>query len=423
MLDIKFIRENLVAVMEAAKNKNIDLNFDNLLELDDKRKELIQKIETYRMEKNEASKKMPNLTGQEKQELLTEMKKISEIQDKAESKLMEIQDQFKGLMLKVPMIPSFKTPVGKDDNDNVQIKTWGELPDFDFVPKDHLTLGTELDIIDNERAAKIAGSRSYILKGDGARLEWALLKYAMDFIARKNYTLMSVPVLVNRFALEGTGYFPGGEEEIYHLEKDNKYLVGTSEVALGAYYYDEILDFDKLPIKFSGISTCYRREAGAYGKDTTGLYRVHQFNKVEQFIICQADDALADEMFNELMLNTEGFLQSLNLPYRVLNVCTGDMGQGKYYMNDIECWMPSRDKFGETHSCSNLHDFQARRLNLRYRDTDGKTQFCYTLNNTMVATPRILIALLENNQNSDGSITIPEVLRPYMDNQEKIVRQ
>ncbi len=423
MLDIKFIRENLVAVMEAAKNKNIDLNFDNLLELDDKRKELIQKIETYRMEKNEASKKMPNLTGQQKQELLTEMKKISEIQDKAESKLMEIQDQFKGLMLKVPMIPSFKTPVGKDDNDNVQIKTWGELPDFDFVPKDHLTLGTELDIIDNERAAKIAGSRSYILKGDGARLEWALLKYAMDFIARKNYTLMSVPVLVNRFALEGTGYFPGGEEEIYHLEKDNKYLVGTSEVALGAYYYDEILDFDKLPIKFSGISTCYRREAGAYGKDTTGLYRVHQFNKVEQFIICQADDALADEMFNELMLNTEGFLQSLNLPYRVLNVCTGDMGQGKYYMNDIECWMPSRDKFGETHSCSNLHDFQARRLNLRYRDTDGKTQFCYTLNNTMVATPRILIALLENNQNSDGSITIPEVLRPYMDNQEKIVRQ
>lgn len=423
MLDIKFIRENLVAVMEAAKNKNIDLNFDNLLELDDKRKELIQKIETYRMEKNEASKKMPNLTGQQKQELLTEMKKISEIQDKAESKLMEIQDQFKGLMLKVPMIPSFKTPVGKDDNDNVQIKTWGELPDFDFVPKDHLTLGTELDIIDNERAAKIAGSRSYILKGDGARLEWALLKYAMDFIARKNYTLMSVPVLVNRFALEGTGYFPGGEEEIYHLEKDNKYLVGTSEVALGAYYYDEILDFDKLPIKFSGISTCYRREAGAYGKDTTGLYRVHQFNKVEQFIICQADDALADEMFNELMLNTEGFLQSLNLPYRVLNVCTGDMGQGKYYMNDIECWMPSRDKFGETHSCSNLHDFQARRLNLRYRDTDGKTQFCYTLNNTMVATPRILIALLENNQNSDGSITIPEVLQPYMDNQEKIVRQ
>ncbi|OGF34010.1 serine--tRNA ligase, partial [Candidatus Falkowbacteria bacterium RIFOXYA2_FULL_35_8] len=394
-----------------------------LLALDEQRRDLVQQTEQLRMQKNEASKKIPALSEVEKNQLLQEMKKVSDEQDQAEKKLVEVKDEFQNLMLLVPMIPSDETPIGKDETGNVEIKKVGDMPNHDFPTKDHLTLGADLDIIDNERASKIAGSRSYILKGDGARLEYALLKYAIDFISRKNYTLMSVPVMVNRFALEGTGFFPGNEEDIYHLEQDNKFLVGTSEVALGAYYFDEVVDVKNLPIKFSGISTCYRREAGSYGKDTQGLYRVHQFNKVEQFIICQGTAEASQKMFDELLANTEEFLQSLDLPYRVLNICTGDMGKGKFYMNDIECWMPSRNNYGETHSCSNLHDFQARRLNLRYKDENNKMQYCHTLNNTLVATPRILIPILENNQNSDGSINIPEVLRPYMDNQTKIIKK
>ncbi|HCC23220.1 TPA: serine--tRNA ligase [Candidatus Falkowbacteria bacterium] len=423
MLDIKFIRENLPAVIEAAKNKNITVDFDKLLHLDDQRRDLTQKSEEFRMRKNDASKKIPTLSGADKQTLLDEMKSLSDAQNKIEDQLTKVKHEFNDVMLLVPMVPSQETPIGKDDQGNVEIKRWGEPRQFDFEFTDHIKLGRDLDIVDNERAAKIAGSRSYIMKGDGARLEYALLKYAMDFITRKNYTMMSVPVMVNRFALEGTGFFPGNEEEIYELERDNKFLVGTSEVSLGGYYYDEILEGEKLPVKFSGISTCYRREAGSYGKDTQGLYRVHQFNKIEQFIICRNDNNESQKMFDELLSNTELFLQSLGLVYRVLNVCTGDMGKGKYYMNDVECWMPSRNGYGETHSCSNLHDFQSRRLNLRYKDQDGKVQFCHTLNNTLVATPRILIPILENNQNQDGSITIPEVLRPYMDNQERIERR
>ncbi|PIR94585.1 serine--tRNA ligase [Candidatus Falkowbacteria bacterium CG10_big_fil_rev_8_21_14_0_10_39_11] len=423
MLDIKFIRENLNDVITAAENKNIKIDFDKLLQLDDKRRDLTQKSEEFRMKKNEASKQIPKLEGIDKEYLLAEMKTLTEDQNKIEDQLIKIKAEFDSLMLLVPMVPSKETPVGKDEDSNEEIKRWGELRTFEFDLKDHMTLGRDLDIIDNERAAKIAGSRSYILKGDGARLEYAVLKYAMDFIARKNYILMSVPVMVNRFALEGTGFFPGNEDDIYELEKDNKFLVGTSEVPLGAYYFDEVVDMSQLPIKFSGVSTCYRRESGTYGKDTHGLYRVHQFNKIEQFVICKGEAEESQKAFDELKANTEEFLQSLNLPYRVLNVCTGDMGKGKYYMNDLECWMPSRDGYGETHSCSNLHDFQARRLNLRYKDESGKMQFCHTLNNTMVATPRILIPIIENNQNEDGSITIPEVLRPYMANQEKIEKK
>jgi len=422
MLDIKYIRENIEQVKKAARDKNIKVDLDQLLALDEQRRDLMKKSEDLRMQKNEASKKIPTLGDVEKKALLLELKVVDEKQKKLEEKLAETQNEYHSLMLQVPVVPSAETPVGHDDAQNVEISKVGDVPMFDFPIKDHITLGKELDIIDNERAAKIAGSRSYILKGDGARLEYALLKYAMDFITLRGYTLMSVPVMVNRFALEGTGYFPGGEEEIYQLEKDNKYLVGTSEVALGAYYSDEILEGAQLPVRMSGISTCYRREAGAYGKDTHGLYRVHQFNKVEQFIICKGEVDESNKMFIELKNNTEEFLKNLKIPYRVLNVCTGDMGKGKYYMNDIECWMPSRNSYGETHSCSNLQDFQARRLNLRYRDSDGKIKVCHTLNNTMVATPRILIAVLENNQNADGSVNIPEVLRPYMNNQEKIVK-
>ncbi len=423
MLDIKFIKENRELIQKVAGQKNIRIDIDKLLSIDEQKKKVSQKIEELRQKKNQASKEIPKLSGQDRELALTRMKEVDDAQEKLEAELKPIVDDWKALMLQVPMYVHPETPVGTDENENMSIREVGAIRQFEFTPKDHVELSRDLDIIDIERGVKIGGSRSYILKGDGARLEQALLKYSQDFICRKNYTLMYVPVIVDRFALEGTGFFPGSEDQIYELEKDGKFLVGTSEVALGAYYANEILDLTKMPYRLAGISTCFRREAGTYGKDTSGVYRVHQFNKVEQFIICPGEPEQSQAMFDELVLNVEEFLASLKLPYRVLNICTGDMGRGKYQMYDFECWMPSRKSYGETHSCSNLHDFQARRLNLRYKDQEGKINFCHTLNNTLVATPRILIPLLELNQNADGSITIPEVLRPYMDNQEKIIKK
>jgi len=420
MLDIKYIRENQDQVKKAAKNKNIELDLDKLLKTDDQRRKLIQEIEELRMEKNKYSKNFPQLEDKEKEKIMKKMKKVGEKQNKLDKELKEIKKDYNNLIYEVPMVPSEKTPVGKDDNANVEIKKWGEITKFDFKLKDHIRLGRDLDIIDNERAVKIGGSRSYILKGDGARLESALLKYAQDFISGKNYTLLSVPVVVEEFAMRGTGFLPGAEEDLYYLPKDKKYLAGTSEVALASYHANELLEKETLPKKYSAFSSCFRREAGTYGKDTHGLYRVHQFFKVEQVIVCEGKAAVSEKMFYELLANVEEFLQSLELPYRVLNICTGDMGQGKYYMNDIECWMPSRNSYGETHSCSNLHDFQTRRLNIRYKTKEGKTKFCHTLNNTLVATPRILIPLLELNQTKEGEIKIPAVLKPYMNNQKKI---
>lgn len=421
MLDIKFIRENKDLLQTVAGQKNIKVDFDALLNLDDKKKKLNQQIDELRTLKNQTSKEIPQMSVKDKEIALAKMKEADGAQEKLENELKPILEALKDIMLKVPMYVHKDTPIGIDESENVAIREIGEIRKFDFSIKDHVELARDLDIIDIERGVKIGGSRSYILKGDGARLEQALLKYAQDFITRKNYILMSVPVIVDRFTLEGTGYFPGSEDQIYELEKDGKFLVGTSEVALGAYYANEVLDIQKLPFRMAGISTCFRREAGTYGKDTSGVYRVHQFNKVEQFIICEGSAEKSQAMFDELVKNVEEFLVSLHLPYRVLNICTGDMGRGKYQMYDFECWMPSRKSYGETHSCSNLHDFQARRLNLRYKDAEGKVNYCHTLNNTMVATPRILIPLLELNQNADGTVTIPEVLRPYMDNQEKIV--
>lgn len=423
MLDIKYIRENKLELEEVAKHKNIKIDLDKLIKLDDKRKLYSQKIEELRSQKNQVSKQIPNMSDSEKSAALSDMKEVDEKQTKLEAELAPIQAEYKEMMLQVPMYVHPDTPIGIDEEGNVEMKKVGEPRKFDFAPKDHVQLGKDLELFDIERGVKIAGSRSYVLTGDGARLEQALLKYAQDFIARKEYKLMVVPVLVDRFALEGTGFFPGSEDQTYEVTKDNKYLVGTSEVALGAFHADELLKEDELPKKYSGISTCFRREAGTYGKDTNGLYRVHQFNKIEQFVICKGEAEESQKMFDELFNNVEEFLGSLNIPYRVLNICTGDMGKSKYRMFDFECWMPSREGYGETHSCSNLHDFQARRLNLRYKDSEGKVKYCHTLNNTMVATPRILIPLLELNQNEDGSITIPEVLRPYMDNQEKIVKK
>ena len=430
MIDLNDLRSRPDAYKTAAKNKNIAIDIDTLLKLDDERKALIPGIEEQRAKQNEASKQIPQLEGDAKQALLSEMKTLSDDLKANEAKLKEVEEQWKSMQLMLPSVPLDSVPVGKDDSENVEVRKEGELPTFDFEPKDHVTLGEALDILDFKRAANIGGSRSYFLKGDGARLHQAVLRYTMDSLAAKGWELFAPPLMANFNAFMGTGFFPGADqtniyivggqdEEGGEVKNDGLHLIGTSEVTVCSYHQGEILNESDLPKRYAGYSACFRREAGSYGKDTKGLYRVHQFEKVEQVVLCKADQEEAMKMFEEIRQNAEDLLQALKLPYRVIDVCTGDMGKGKVFMQDIETWMPSRDSYGETHSCSYLGDFQARRLNMRY-DANGEKKFVHTLNNTCVASPRILIPIMEIYQNEDGTITVPEVLRPYMGGTEQI---
>lgn len=428
MIDLQDLRTRPDAYKKAAKDKNIDLDIDAFLQLDEKRKELLPGIEEMRGKQNEASKKIPQLSGDEKDVLLSEMKTLSDDLKKAEAALKDVEEKWKYDQLMLPSIPLDTVPVGKDDSENVEVRKEGEIPTFDFEPKDHIALGEALDMVDLPRAAKVSGSRSYFLKGEGARLHQAVLRFTMDSLHAKGWTLFSPPLMATYECFMGTGFFPGSDEnQIYlvggtedgSMVSDDLHLIGTSEVTVCSYHKDEILDAADLPKKYAGYSACFRREAGSYGKDTKGLYRVHQFEKVEQVVLCKADPETAMKMFEEIRQNAEDILQALELPYRVIDVCTGDMGKGKVFMQDIETWMPSRDSYGETHSCSYLGDFQARRLNIRY-DEGGEKKFCHTLNNTCIASPRILIPIIEMYQNADGTITVPDVLRPYMGGLEKI---
>ncbi len=430
MIDLNDLRENPKAYKKAAKDKNLTIDFDAFLKLDDKRKELIPAVEDKRAKQNEASKQIPNLKGKEKEELLSEMKVLSADLKKAEGALKEIEVEWKSMQLMMPSIPLDRVPIGPDEKSNTEESTWGDMPTFDFKPKDHVELGESLDIIDLPRAANVSGSRSYFLKGDGARLQQAVMRYTADHLHAKGWTLFCPPLMATYECFEGTGFFPGADEnQIYvvggkneksgEMESDDLHLIGTSEVTVCSYHKGEILKEKELPKRYAGYSACFRREAGTYGKDTKGLYRVHQFEKVEQVVLCRADQDEALKIFEEMRTNAEEVLQSLNLPYRVMNLSTGDSGKSKVFQQDIETWMPSRDSYGETHSCSYLGDFQARRLNIRYDDGAVK-KFCHTLNNTCIASPRILIPILEQYQNADGTITVPEVLRPYMGGQEKI---
>lgn len=429
MLDIQFIRENLEELKKVAKAKNIKIDLDKLLSLDDERRKYIKETEDLRAEKNKASEQIARLQGKEKESAIGAMQQVGEKQKVVEKSLQEIMEDFDRMMLLVPNVVSPETPEGKDDTENKELYTWGKIPTFSFEPKDHVTLGKTLDIIDIERGVKTSGSRFYFLKNEGALLELAILRFTLDKLVAKGFTPFIPPVLVKYNAMMGTSYFPGGEEQAYAvgmqrdketIESDSLYLIGTSEVPVASYHADEILEEKELPKMYAGISNCFRREAGTYGKDTHGLYRIHQFQKIEQVVICKNDPEESQKIHQMLLKNAEEILQELGLPYRVVAVCTGDMGQGQYYKNDIETWMPSRESYGETHSCSTFHDFQARRLNLRYKTGDGKKQFCHTLNNTAIASPRILIPLLENHQNKDGSINIPKCLQPYMNHLEKI---
>ncbi len=414
MLDIRFIRENPDLVKEGARKKRIEVDIDRLLAVDEERRNLLQNSEQLKAEKNKASQEISSLKGEEKSDAITRMRSVSEKVKALESKLESVQEEFDTLMLKVPNPPDDDVPEGLDDRDNVEIRRIGDLPEFDFEPLDHVALGELLDIIDIPRGVKLAGPRSYILKGEGVLLEYAVLMFALSRMIKLGFTPMIVPHLVKDIAMVGTAYFPGGEEQAYTCERDNLHLIGTAEVPVTSYHYDEILNEKDLPIHYCGISPCYRREAGTYGKDTRGLYRIHQFQKVEQVVFCRADPDVSAEQHEFITRNAEELVQALGLPYRVVLVCTGDLGQPQKRKYDIECWMPSRGGYGETHSSSKFFDFQARRLKTRYRDSKGKVQFCHTLNNTFVATPRILISILECNQQKDRSVVVPEVLRQYM---------
>lgn len=431
MIDIRLLRENPERFRTAAQNKGMDVSVVNeLLEADQSLSALRTEVESERAEHNAAAKKIAQLDGDEREKAIAEMQKGKEAFKKREDELKLAEDRFNELLLLMPNPTLDKVPVGKDDSENVETRTWGEVPQFDFEIKDHVELGESLDIIDIPRGVKVSGSRFYFLKNEGAMLELAILKYTLDKLISKGFIPFVPPVLVKHEAMTGTSYFPGGEEQAYavgvqkekdgELEGDGLYLVGTSEVSVASYHYDEILNEDELPKLYAGVSNCYRREAGTYGKDTHGLYRIHQFQKVEQVVICKNDEEESAKLHDMILSNAEEVLQDLKLPYRVVDVCTGDIGQGQVYKNDIETWMPSRGSYGETHSCSTFHEFQSRRLKLRYKDREGNKQFCHTLNNTCIASPRILIPLLEVYQQKDGSVVIPEVLRPYMLGKEVI---
>lgn len=440
MLDIKFIRDHEAAVRKAIADKRSNCDLDRLLAVDNRRREIQAETDQLRNQSKEMSSQIGNYKNPKSswfQRALAEGRTEADIRVEGEKlqaesagikeriKVLEeetktIAEEFAALMLTVPQVPSAKTPIGRDDSGNVEVRRWGEPRKFDFEPKDHVQLGESLGILDIERGVKLAGTRNYLLLDAGSLLHHAVLRLAMDTIISRGFTPVTIPVLVRDEMMYGTGYYPGGEEQAYRAERDGKSLVGTAEVSLTAMYGDEILDEERLPIRLAAVSNCFRREAGAAGKDTYGIYRIHFFDKVEQVVVCRNDEAESERHHHAIIANAEAVLQALELPYRVIAVCTGDMGQGKVEMYDIETWMPSRKAYSETHSASRFGEFQARRLNLRYRDKDKKVQFCHTLNNTVIASPRILIPILEQYQNADGSVTVPKALRGYLNGMERI---
>jgi seryl-tRNA synthetase len=418
MLDRREIRENPDAVRDAVRKKGIDLDVDELLDLDRAVRSLQHELDQAQARRKSSSKEFAKADDARRAELRAEHAEL-EIQLKGlREQLAETTEKLNGLMLLTPTIPWEGAPVGPDDSANVILRTVGTQPEFGFKPLDHVELLERRGWADFARARKVAGERAYALTSDLVLLERAVHSYALDLLRGKDFTLVSVPSLVREEALTGTGQFPAHREETYAIPADDLYLAGTAEVALVGFHSDEILDHKLLPIRYAGISPCFRREAGSAGRDVRGLLRVHQFEKVEQFVICAADADESDRWHAELLGTAEQLLQGLGLAYQVVECATGDMGAGKYRMNDINTWMPSLGAYRETHSCSSLHDWQARRANLRYRDTHGTVRFAYTLNNTAVATPRILAALVENFQTSEAQVRVPEVLRPYLGGRE-----
>lgn len=437
MLDIKFIRENKDKVANAAKNKNIQIDLDKLLELDEQKRELQARIDGLRAKRNELAK--ATQSGKPTDEQINQGKELKEKIAKLEERYAQIDEKFIDLMVKVPTIPSPDTPIGKNDSENVEIYCWGEPTKFDFQPRSYIELAEELDLIDFKRGVKVAGYRGYYVKNEAVMLQIGIMMFALEKLISKGFTPVIPPTLIREFALFGSGYFAGKEynpkvDEIYKIEnsekladgtvkKEGKFLVGTAEPSLLAYYIDEILEEKDLPIKLCGFSQCYRSEIGSYGKDTKGIYRVHEFMKVEQVCITKADIDEADKLHSEMVEISKGLHRDLGLPFRQLQICTGDMSAGKYKMFDLEAWIPSMNKYGETGSASNFLDWQARRLNVKYKNENGDKNYVYMLNNTALASPRTLIAIMENYQQKDGSIVVPEILRKYMPGNIEIIKR
>ncbi len=420
MLDLKQIRENPELVRRAIADKHVDLDLDELLAAADKVLGLSQAQQSLQEQRNKNAKLIPKASPEERPQLVAEGRKIGEELAALKPAMDAAEAELRSWLLRVPNIPAESAPRGASEADNVVVRVVGEPTHFDFAPLDHVVLLEKHGWSDLPRIAAVAGSRSYALKGDAVLLEQSLLRFALDRLVERGFTPMSVPSFANEEAFIGTGHFPAGRDQVYRIELDDKYLTGTSEVTLNALHGGEILSEADLPIRYAGISSCFRREAGSAGKDVRGLIRVHQFNKVEQYVLCKNDPEESERWHATLLEISESILADLGIPYRVVECCTGDMGLGKYRMFDIESWVPSEQLYRETHSCSNLQEWQARRTSLRYRDSQGKVRFCHTLNNTAIATPRFLVPLLENHQQADGSIRVPEKLRPYLGNRARL---
>ncbi len=414
MLDIKFIKENSDLIKEAARKKRIDFKIEELLEAEGDRIFLIKEVDDMRARQNSMNAKISGAQDlQTRNDLIFEMKNLKEELQKKEERMNDVMKKWRLLMLQVPNIPDMSVPEGSSDAENKELKTWGEIPKFDFVPKNHIQLMEDLDLADFEKGTKVAGFRGYFLKNEGVTLCFAIWRYVLDQMMSRGFIPMLCPSLVKKESFFGTGYLPHGEEDLYKVQ-DEMYLAGTAEVPTMGYYMNEVLEKKQLPVKFVSFSSCFRREIGSHGKDVKGIYRVHEFMKIEQVVLCEASHEASVKIHEEITNNAEKLLQDLKIPYHVVVNCGGDLGQGQVKKYDIEVWVPSDSKYRESHSASYFHDFQTRRLNIKYKDDDGKLKFAHSLNNTAIATPRILISILENYQQADGSVVIPEVLRPYM---------
>ncbi len=413
MLDIKFIKENKELIKEAARKKLSAFNIDELITADDERLKLVGETDSLRAKQNVASDAIMKADASGRDSLIEEMKVVKDELQKKEEELKEVMKKWQLLMLQVPNIPDMSVPEGKDDSENQEVKVWGDKPKFSFTPKSQLELFTNLKLVDFERGVKVAGFRGYFLKNEAVQLSFAIWQHALSLMVKDGFTPMLVPIVNHPETFMGTGYLPQGEDDLYKTQ-DGDFLAGTAEVPTMGFYMDEVIPKEHLPLKFVSFSPCYRREAGSHGKDTRGLIRLHEFYKVEQVVLCEASHEESVKWHEVLLANAEKLMQDLKIPYHVVVNCTGDLGQGQVKKYDIEAWVPSEGKYRETHSISYFHDFQTRRLNTKYKDTDGKTRFVHSLNGTLAATPRLIVSLVENYQQADGSILVPEVLRPYL---------
>lgn len=413
MLDIKFIKENKDIIKEGAKKKHIEVDVDSLINIDEKRIELLSRVESLRGEQNKVSVSMGGtLTDAAKSQLIEEMRLVKDELKEKEEELRGVMLTWQSLMLQIPNVPDISVPEGDSDADNQEVKVWGEKPNFDFDAKDHVELMTALKMVDFDRGIKVHGFRGYFMMGDGARLSMAIWNYALDFFSNKGFIPVLPPVIIRRETFMGSGYLPQGEDDLYKTQ-DGDFLAGTAEVPLMGFHSDEIFKADELPKKYLGFSPCYRREAGSHSKDVKGLIRVHEFYKLEQVVLCKASHTESVAFHEEINRNTEEFIESLGIPYHTVANCGGDLGMGQVKKYDVELWVPKENKYREISSASYFHDFQTRRLNIRYRDEDGKTRYAHSLNCTAIPTPRILVSMVENFQQADGSIKVPEVLHKY----------